>query len=250
MRAKLLVVAAAAAVAVAGTLPGAARAQDGPVTAYVDAVDAWATGARLQQLLPDGRRTGTTVRRAARRKTHVPTATPTQLRRLRITRRTAVTARNNRDVAARMPAVDPATVVADIERNRGLAHRAMRALRGRWSANDLGDVAAFALLSAYASYHDRDTVPGRSALALRRTLRHALARTRGLRKLSPAAKQTAAEMIEVRMVYAIAALQRARAAGDAADASIAESEIRIWIRDVFGLDVEALRLTSRGFASA
>lgn len=247
MRATLAAVALTA--AVAGTAPGTAHAQDGPVTAYVDAVDAWATGARLQQLLPDGKRTGASVRGAARRAGHSPNATRRQLRRLRITRRASVTERNDRDVAAQMPSVDPAVVIADIERNRGLAHRALRTLRGSWSPNNLGDVAAFALLSAYASYHDRAALPGRSARAVRRAVRHALARTRALRKAAPTAKQTAAEMIEIRMVYAIAALQRARAAGDAADVSIAESEIRTWIRDVFGLDVEAVRLTARGFAT-
>jgi hypothetical protein len=228
---------------VLAVLPATARAQDGPVTAYVNAVDAWATAARLQQLLPNSGRAG----ESARRRKRVPKATPKQLRRLRFHRRASVTQRNVEAVAAQLPAVDPATVAADIERNRDLAHRRIRSLH--WRPNNLADVAAFALLSAYSAYHDRDGLSARGSRAVRRAARNGLARSRALRRVSAREKQTAAEMTEVRMIYAIAELQRARASGDSADVSIAESEIRIWVRDVYHLDVETVRLRSRGFRS-
>jgi hypothetical protein len=229
--------------------PATATAQDGPVTAYVDAVDAWSTAARLQQLLPDSGRTGQAVRRAARRHAHVPKATRAQLRRLRFTRRASVTERNVADVAAQLPGVDPATVAADIERNRDLAHRRMRSFDGDWSPNNLADVAAFALLSAYAGYHDRSTLSARGSLAVLRAARNGVARSRSLHRVSGSEKQTAAEMTEIRMIYALAELSRARTAGDSADISIAESEIRTWVRSVYKLDVETVRLTRRGFES-
>jgi hypothetical protein len=234
---------AVAITAVLAILPATARAQDGPVTAYIDAVDAWATAARLQQLLPASGRAG----EAARRRARVPKATPKQLRRLRIKRRASITRRNNDQVAAQLPGVDPATVAADIERNRNLAHRRIRSFG--WTPNNLADVAAFALLSAYSGYHERDRLSARGSRAVRRAARNGLARSRKLRRVSAREKQTAAEMTEVRMIYAIAELQRARAGGDSADVSIAESEIRIWVRDVYHLDVEAVRLTARGFRS-
>jgi hypothetical protein len=231
------------------TAPATASAQDGPVTAYVDAVDAWSTAARLQQLLPDSGSTGTAVRRAARRHKHERKATRAQLRRLRFTRRASVTERNVADVAAQLPGVDPATVAADIERNRALAHRQMRSFDGHWSSNNVADVAAFALLSAYAGYHDRSSLSARGSLAVLRAARNGLARSRSLRRVSATDKQTAVEMTEIRMIYALAALSQARTSGTAADVSIAQSKIRRWIRDVYKLDVDAVRLTRRGFAS-
>jgi hypothetical protein len=230
-------------------MPATASAQDGPVTAYVDAVDAWSTAARLQQLLPDSGSTGSAVRRAARQHARVPKATRAQLRRLRFTRRESVTERDMADVAAQLPGVDPAAVAADIERNRGLAHQRMRSFAGDWSPNNLADVAAFALLSAYAGYHDRSSLSARGSLAVLRAARNGLARSRSLRRVSAGEKQMAAEMTEIRMIYALAALREARTSGTADDVSIAESKIRRWIRDVYKLDVEAVRLTRRGFAS-
>jgi hypothetical protein len=56
-------------------------------------------------------------------------------------------------------------------------------------------------------------------------------------------------MTEVRMIYGIARLLSARERDAVHDVSIAESEIRIWIREVYDLDVERLRLTSKGLAS-
>jgi hypothetical protein len=241
-RARFMLLAVTALVAA----PTPAPAPDGPETAYLDAVDAWATAARLEQLLPDSGRAGESIRREARRK--APKATARQIRRLRFKRRADITARNVAAVAAQMPNVDPSTVAADIERNRKLAHERMRSLSGNWSAGNLADVAAFALLSAYSAYHERPRLSKRGSLAVLRAARNGLARSAKIRRVSASDKQTAAEMTEVRMVYGIAALLSARERGATHDMSIAESGIRIWIRDVYHLDLERVRLTSKGLA--
>jgi hypothetical protein len=159
-----------------------------------------------------------------------------------------VTAANNAAVVAQLgPGRDPQTVVADIERNRRLAHQHMRSLPGRWNANVLGDVAAYVLLSGYAAYHGRASLPGASVRAVQRTARNGLALRKRIRQTSDADKQTAAEMSEIRMIYSLAALSAARAAGDGDTVEETRWEIRTWVRDVYGLDLERARLTRHGF---
>jgi hypothetical protein len=225
-------------------VPRAQAQIDAPISDPLGAVQAWATAESLARLLPDGR-SAVPARRAP---AHPRRATRSQLAKLRFTRESRVTAANNAKVVAQLgPGHDPQTVVADIERNRRLAHEHMRSLAGRWSPNDLGDVAAYVLLSGYAAYHDRPSLPAASVRAVQRSARNGLALRPRIRRTSNADKQTAAEMSEIRMIYSLAALGAARAAGDASSAEETQWEIRTWVRDVYGLDLERARLTRRGF---
>jgi hypothetical protein len=229
----------------AGAAAPIARAQiDPPISDPLGAVQAWATAESLARLLPDA---GSAVptRRAPTRPPH---ATRSQLAQLRFTRDPAVTAANNQAVVAQLgPGHDPHTVVADIERNRRLAHEHMRSLAGRWNPNDLADVAAYVLLSGYAAYHDRSALPARAVIAVHRSARVGLALRKRIRRTPTADKQTAAEMSEIRMIYSLAALSAARARGDDDTAETTRWEIRTWVRDVYGLDLERVRLTRSGF---
>jgi hypothetical protein len=235
----------AIALALAVMVAPSAHAQiDPPISDPLGAVQAWATAESLARLLPDGRSAAPTRRTPARPRR----ASRAQLAALRFTRDARVTAANNAAVVAQLGAGhDPQTVVADIERNRRLAHEHMRSLAGRWSANDLGDVAAYVLLSGYAAYHGRGSLPGAPVRAVQRTARNGLALRKRIRQMSNADKQTAAEMSEIRMIYSLAALSAARAAGDGDTAEETRWEIRTWVRDVYCLDLERARLTRHGF---
>jgi hypothetical protein len=249
VRFRLTSVVLALAVGVGVVLPAGASAQDGPVTAHLDAVGAWASAESLRRLLPDGRSAGRESRRSSSARARPRRATAAQLRKLRFRRSATVTRRNQQAVVDRLPGHDPAVVVADLERNRAAIHRMMRGFRGSWSPNDLADVAAVTLLSSYAAFHDRFELSGKGSLAVRSAARHALARRAKVRRLSPARKQTAAEMTEIRLIYALTRLNAARAsrADDPHSFAAARYEIRTFVRDVYGLDVQRVRLTSRGF---
>ena len=229
--------------------PPAASAQiDPPISDPLGAVEAWASGESLRRLLPDGTSAGRESRKPPRRQARTPKPTKAQLAKLRFTRDPDVTEANNQAVIANLgPGHDPATVVADIERNRTLAHDGLRLFKGRWSPNDLADIASFVLLSGYAAYHDKSELSTQGCLAVRRAARNGLANRKRVRGTSNADKQTAAEMSEIRLIYSLAALNAARMAGDTDAAEEARWEIRTWVRDVYGLDLERARLTKRGF---
>jgi hypothetical protein len=221
-----------------------AGAQDGP--AYVDAVGAWATAESLRRLLPDSSRAGREPRQPA--KTSKPTKA--QLAKLRFKRDPAVTQSNNQAIVDQLgPGYDPAVVVADIERNRGLVHQMLRSFSGSWSPNDVADIAATALLSGYAAYTGKTQLSSRGSLAVRAGARAGLAASRRVRALAAERKQTVAEMTEIRLIYLIAGLNAARAAGDAIEQDSARSAIRGWIRDVYSLDIARVKLTKRGFVT-
>ena len=57
-------------------------------------------------------------------------------------------------------------------------------------------------------------------------------------------------MTEIRLIYLIAELNAARAANDTIAQDTVRSKIRGWIRDVYSLDVDAVKLTKRGFLAA
>jgi hypothetical protein len=231
--------------ALAGIAAPSAHAQiDPPISDPLGAVQAWATAESLARLLPDGRSAVPTRRTSTRPRR----ATRSQLAALRFARAARVTVANDAAVVAQLgPGHDPQTVIADIERNRRLAHQHMRSLAGRWSANDLGDVAAYVLLSGYAAYHGRESLPGAAVRAAQRAARNGLALRKRIRRMSNADKQTAAEMSEIRMIYSLAALSAARKAGDGDTAEETRWEIRTWVRDAYGLDLERARLTRHGF---
>ncbi len=235
--------------ALTAVAPSAASAQiDPPISDPLGAVESWSTAESLRRLLPDGPSAGRENRKPPRRRARTPKPTRAQLAKLRFTRDPGVTEANNQAVIAKLgPGYDPATVVADIERNRTLAHDGLRSFEGRWSPDDLADIASFVLLTGYAAYHDRPELSSRGCLAVRRAARTGLATRKRIRRTSNADKQTAAEMSEIRMIYSLAALNAARMAGDGDAAEEARWEIRAWVRDVYGLDLERARLTSHGF---
>jgi hypothetical protein len=225
-----------------------AAAQEGPVTAYLDAVDAWATAQSLRRMLPDSGQTGREIRKSAKARAKEVKPTKAQLHKLRFVRDPAVTEANNQAVIGELgPGYDPAVVVSDIERNRDLMHGMMRSFSGRWSPNDLADVAATALLGGYAAYHGVATLSGPGCLAVRASARNGLAKSKRIRGLPAERKQTAAEMTEIRLIYLIAQLNAARAANDTIVQDTVRYQIRGWIRDVYSLDVDAVKLTKRGF---
>jgi hypothetical protein len=237
----------AVAVALTQSAPPA-RAQEGPVTAYVDAVDAWATAETLRRMLPDSGEAGRQTRKSAKARAKARKPTKAQLAKLRFVRDPAVTDANHQAVLSELgPGHDQATVVADIERNRRLVHGMMRSFSGRWSPNNLADVAATALLAGYAAYHGATKLSGRGCLAVRAAARSGLATSKRIRRLSSKRKQTGAEMTEIRLIYLLAELNAARAADDTIVQDTVRYKIRGWIRDVFSLDVDAVKLTKRGF---
>ena len=229
--------------------PSSAAAQtDAPINDPLGAVEAWTDAESLRRLLPESGSAGRENRKPPERRARARKPTKRHLATLRFSRDPQVTEANNQAVIDKLgPGYDPAAVVADIERNRVLAHDAMRAFRGRWRPNDLADVASFVLLSGYAAYHDRSTLSDEGCLAVRRAARQGLAGNKAVRRTPKADKQTAAEMSEIRMIYAIGDLNFAVAAGDAAAISEARQKIRGWIRDAYAFDVRSARLTRRGF---
>jgi hypothetical protein len=242
-----IVVALTLAVAAAPGAPPAA-AQEGPVTAYVDAVDAWATAQTLRRMLPDSGRAGRATRESAKARAKETKPTKAQLAKLRFVRDPAVTDANNQAVIAELgPGYDPAAVVSDIERNRDLIHGMMRSFSGRWSPNDLADVAATALLGGYAAYHGVSKLSGPGCLAVRAAARTALAKSKRIRGLRAERKQTGAEMTEIRLIYLLAELNAARTANDTIVQDTVRYKIRRWVRDVYALDVDTVKLTKRGF---
>ena len=207
MLAGLLVAAAAL-----GAPLGASAQIDPPISDPLGAVGAWANAESLRRLLPDSETVGRANRKPPRHRARMPKPTRRQLATLRFRRDPQVTQANNQAVVAEFEnAVDPATVVADIERNRVLAHRGLRWFEGRWSPDDLADVASFVLLSGYAAYHDKSELSGAGCLAVRKAARYGLAGRKRVRRIPERDKQTAAEMSEIRMIYALAALNQARA---------------------------------------
>jgi hypothetical protein len=220
--------------------PAPATAQVGDLP-YLDAVDAWADAQTLRRTLPDAGSTPRTRRRAA---------TPRQLAALRFTRTQAVTDASHAAIVALLdPSLDRATVIADLVRLQGLWDKQMRGLEPRLDPDDLGDVAAYALVLSYAAYHERTKLPTRGVKAVRRDARDDLARNRKVRTSSDARKQEAAEMLSLRTLIRVSDLNWGRQTGDAAREAAALDTLRVWIRDGFGVDLERTRFTRRGLVA-
>jgi hypothetical protein len=54
-------------------------------------------------------------------------------------------------------------------------------------------------------------------------------------------------MTEIRLIYLLAELNAARAANDTIVQDSVRYKIRRWVRDVYALDVDTVKLTKRGF---
>jgi hypothetical protein len=140
--------------------------------------------------------------------------------------------------------VDPATLRAQLD----AAKRQFRSVMGKlgWSPTDLGDTATFAFLQGYVTWRENGVVAQGALAPLRRQVRDDLARQRSVRRLSDARKQEIAEILELRTIFFLDSRNDAAAAGDAAGAAIARAQMRDWIRAVYGVDVNDVKLTRHG----
>jgi hypothetical protein len=237
--------AAGMALAASLVLVSGARAQapfDGsayafPVPDYVSTIVATNT------LGPPAGRSGTTKpKKHARPVKH---ATTRQLRSLRYAPSASVTQSVYQRVVDQVGAsVDPATLQAQLV----AAKAQFRSVLGKlgWSPTDLGDMAAFAFLQGYVTWRENGVVPKGALGPLRRQVRDDLARQRSVRRLSDARKQVVAEILELRTIFFLDSRNAAAAAGDAAGVAIARAQMRDWIEDVYGVDVDDVKLTRHG----
>ena len=158
-RAALALALLAAGVALA---PAPAAAQTVGELPYLDAVDAWADGQELRRALPDGATKPSKPSKRARR------PTVRQLAALRFEATAAVTQRNYQAVMDLLePGYDPAAVVAEFDRVLGGFGDSMRAADVPLRPDDIADISAWTLLSAFAAYHDRNSFGDRGVRALR-----------------------------------------------------------------------------------
>jgi hypothetical protein len=142
------------------------------------------------------------------------------------------------------PEVDPTVLRAQLDAARTQFRDVLH--RVGWHADDLGDMAAFAFLQAYVTWHSNGTVPEKGLPRLRAAVRDNLARQAPVRRLSDARQQQIAEILELRMILFLDQRNDAQVAGDSASVAIARGDVRDWARSVFGVDLNDVRLTARG----
>jgi len=228
----------------AGALsPAAARAQmplDGsayafPVPDYVGSL----VGAN--SLDPGFQRGGKRQKKTPAHRPKPPTRR--QLATLRYTPRTSVT----QGVYARVleqlgPGVDPSQLTAQLDAAKANFRAVLKKLH--WSARDLGDMAAFSFVQSYVTWNEIEQVSPRGLKLLRRDVRANLARQAKVRRLSDARQQEIAEVLELRVIFFLDERNDALRAGEST--AVARAEMREWTTSIFGVDVNEVRLTSRG----
>lgn len=173
-------------------------------------------------------------------------ATARQLRTLRFVPRPEVTARIHELLVARtgrpaaeiVPLLDG--VKADWER--------VLTKTVRWSARDLGDASAFTFLQLNRLYRGQSRLKASVVAALRTQVRTDLALSAGVRRLPDADKQQAAEMLQLRTVFLASSLEDSRQRGDAAATRTAREDVRRFTREIYGVDLAKVKLTSTGLA--
>jgi hypothetical protein len=208
-----------------------------PVPDYVSTIVATNT------LGPPSGRSGTA--KPKKRAQPVKHATRRQLRSLRYAPSPTVTQSVYQRVVDQVGAgVDPATLQGQLEAAK-TQFRSVLAKLG-WSPADLGDMAAFAFLQGYVTWRENGVVPQGALGPLRRQVRDDLARQRSVRRLSDARKQEIAEILELRTIFFLDSRNDAAAAGDSAGVTIARAQMREWIEDVYGVDVDDVKLTRHG----
>jgi hypothetical protein len=163
---------------------------------------------------------------------------------LRFRARQAVTDRLYREVVQETGA-DPAVVDQQLDAARAEYRRVLKRVAG-WRVQDLGDVAAFGLVQSYVQVHGATKVSKRGLARVRGAVRDDLARQRSVRRLSDTRQQDLAERLELRVIFFISDLNGARMRGDAGGVQSARSALRDWAKDLYGVDVERVRLTARG----
>jgi hypothetical protein len=172
-------------------------------------------------------------------------ATARQLRSLRYAPSANVTQSVYQRVVDQVGAsVDPATLQAQLD----AAKAEFRSVMGKlgWSPTDLGDMAAFAFLQGYVTWRENGVAPRGALGPLRRQVRDDLARQRSVRRLSDARKQEIAEILELRTIFFLDSRNDAAGAGDSAGVAIARAQMRDWIKGVYGVDVNDVKLTRHG----
>lgn len=250
-RRRLPVVAVLGALAAASAAPANAQAMfDGPAYAfpvpdYVSGLigaSALQTTAGLDGGSATRRAAGRRGRRAAPRRPRRPTAA--QRRTLRFRPVPSVTAKIH-DLVVERTGADRATVVPEFERVTADWRRVMARKVG-WRPRDLGDVAAFAFVQGYGIVHGVATFDKRGLARIRAAVGDNLAADARVRRLSDARKQEAAESLELRTIFFAADVATLEERGDDAGAAAQRSELRGWLRAVYGVDVAKVRVTRRG----
>jgi hypothetical protein len=191
-------------------------------------------------------RSGRKGEKESRKRPHRPKA-PTRKQRatLRFKPSSKVTQGVYQRVLDRLGAgVDPALVTQQLD----AAKTNFRAVLKRvgWSSRDLGDIAAFSLVQGYITWHEVERVSPSGLKRLRRDVRENLARQRAVRRLADARQQEIAEILELRVIFFLDQRNDAQRAGDTAAVSAARADMRDWAQSIFGVDLNVVRLTSRG----
>lgn len=232
-----------AALVAGAVIPAAARAQmplDG--SAYAFPVPDYVGGLVGANSLDPGLTShkGSTKKQRAHRP---KPPTRRQLATLRYAPRASVT----QDVYARVleqlgPAVDPAQLTAQLDAAKANFRAVVKKLH--WSTRDLGDMAAFSFVQSYITWNEIEEVSPRGLKLLRADVRANLARQAKVRRLSDARQQEIAEILELRVIFFLDQRNDAMRAGEST--AVARAELREWATSIFGVDVNDVRLTSRG----
>lgn len=150
-----------------------------------------------------------------------------------------------RVIANADPGADPAALTGQMDAAKASFRKVLTKTVG-WRSYDVGDVAAFSLLQAYALVAQHARLSSRGMAAVRRDVRDNLAGQAKIRRLSDARQQEIAEVFELRVIFFIDAVNDAARAQDPAAAATARDRLREWADDTFGLDVTKVKLTARG----
>jgi hypothetical protein len=145
------------------------------------------------------------------------------------------------------PGVDPAVVVADLANLRRASAGDLR--RWGWSTRNLGDVAAYALVASYAWHRGSPKVSAAGTRMVRRALADELASRRSIRRLSDRRQQEIAEILLLRVGYYVGWGNDRAARGDEPGVADIRHRLATFVRGVFGIDVTAVTLGRKGFAS-
>jgi hypothetical protein len=182
---------------------------------------------------------------AKKKKKRPKPPTRAQLRTLRFSPAPAVTQGVYQRVADQLgPGTDPVLLAQQLDAAKANFGAVMKRLH--WSTRDVGDMAAFTLVQGYITWHEVDKVSPRGVARLRRDVRANLARQRAVRRLSDARQQEIAEILELRVIFFLDQRNDAQRAGDSAGVAAARADLRTWTESIFGVDVDEVRLSSRG----
>lgn len=171
-------------------------------------------------------------------------ATAAQRRTLRFSRTPAVTDAIY-GVVVRRTNADPAVVVPQFVNVVNEWRRVMRTA-AKWVPTDLGDSFTFAFLQHFRLYHGQSSFNAKGAELIRKEVRNSLALQKPVRRLTTARKQEAAEMVELRTIFLMSALETAQQQRDASAIAAARKDVREFAEETYGFDIAKVRVTSKG----